>query len=66
MDMRISQVMILGLFTAFATYFMNDAFLTGDYLPALFYAFFVWHNLRYSYRVTRFIAAVEAATKKKD
>ncbi|WP_447449431.1 DUF3272 family protein [Streptococcus gallinaceus] len=45
---------------------MNAAFLAGDYFWACLYAFFVFRNLRFSYRVTKFIEAVTTRPKKKD
>ncbi|MBY5035266.1 DUF3272 domain-containing protein [Streptococcus gallolyticus] len=63
--MRVSQFLILAIFTALATYWMNAAFIAGDYFWACLYAFFVFRNLRFSYRVTKFIQTVIPRSKKK-
>ncbi|KXT78371.1 hypothetical protein STRDD13_00776 [Streptococcus sp. DD13] len=42
---------------------MNDFFLSGDFLFGLLAALFVYQQLRFALRVTRFIASVEKSTK---
>ncbi len=64
--MRISEFVLLALFTCLATYWMNDAILTGSVFWAILYGSIVARNLSFAYKVTRFIRLVETATKKKD
>ncbi|HFI0149617.1 TPA: DUF3272 family protein [Streptococcus suis] len=63
--MQIPQFLFLAFTTAFATYFMNSSILSGDFLFAGLYGFFVYRNLRFSYRVTKFLRLVEKSTKRK-
>ncbi|WP_197457148.1 DUF3272 family protein [Streptococcus sp. DD13] len=61
--MRLSQFLILMFFTLGMTFLMNDFFLSGDFLFGLLAALFVYQQLRFALRVTRFIASVEKSTK---
>lgn len=64
--MRLSQFLLLAIFTALATYWMNESFLTGQFIWAGLFAYFVFRNLYYSYRITKFIQTMENSTKRKD
>ncbi|MBF0835272.1 DUF3272 family protein, partial [Bacteroides acidifaciens] len=48
--MRVTKFIFLAITTALATYWMNEAFLAGNYFWASIYGFFVIRNLRLSYR----------------
>ncbi|MBF0786790.1 MULTISPECIES: DUF3272 family protein [unclassified Streptococcus] len=62
--MRVTQFIFLTITTVFATYWMNESILAGDYVWTLIYGFFVVRNLRLSYRVSKVIRVLENLTKK--
>ncbi|MBF0818949.1 DUF3272 family protein [Streptococcus acidominimus] len=64
--MRVTKFIFLAITTALATYWMNEAFLAGNYFWASIYGFFVIRNLRLSYRVSKVIQVLENLTKKID
>lgn len=47
--MNRQQFIIIALFTAAETYFFNEAWMTGRYIMAVFWAILLFRNFRVSY-----------------
>ncbi|NMG51590.1 DUF3272 family protein, partial [Streptococcus pneumoniae] len=47
--MNKQQFIIMALFTAAETYFFNEAWMTGRYIMAAFWAILLFRNFRVSY-----------------
>lgn len=62
--MRFFDFFLLAITTAFATFWMNEAFLAGQIFWGFLYGAVLARNLRFAYKITLFIRLVEGATKK--
>ena len=62
--MKLTQTLFLAIKTIIAVSFMNDSISTGDALIAGIYAYIGYRNLRFAYKVTKFIQLVEKQSKK--
>lgn len=63
--MKWTQFIPLAIFTLLATYWMNDAILSGQYFWAGLYAVIVVRNLHFSYQVTQAIRLMNGHPKKR-
>ena len=59
------QFWTMAIFTAFETYFFNDAVMRESYLAAVFWALLILRNLQMAYMVEKIASAIEKEIKKK-
>lgn len=65
-NMKQSHFLLLTVATVIATYFMNASLLAGHFFIAGIYAFILFRNLHFAYKVTKAIRLFERNSKKSD
>ncbi|RRR13727.1 DUF3272 domain-containing protein [Streptococcus pneumoniae] len=64
--MNKQQFIIMALFTAAETYFFNEAWMTGRYIMAAFWAILLFRNFRVSYVMGKIVDVIDQYFKRKD
>ncbi|MDG3131737.1 DUF3272 domain-containing protein [Streptococcus suis] len=62
--MKLLQFLFLAFATILATYFMNASILAGDFWIAGIYAFILFRNFHFAYKVTKIIRLFDGKSKK--
>ena len=57
--MNRQQFIIIALFTAAETYFFNEAWMSGRYIMAAFWAILLLRNFRVSYIMGKIVSAID-------
>ena len=60
------QFIVMALFTATETYFFNEAWMTGRYFMAAFWAILLFRNFRLSYVMGKIVDAIDQHLNRKD
>ena len=55
----------MAIFTAFETYFFNDAVMRESYLPAIFWALLILRNLQVSYILGKLVESIDQQLNQK-
>lgn len=64
--MNRQQFIIISLFTAVETYFFNEAWMTGRYIMAAFWAILLFRNFRVSYLMGKVAKDIDQHFNRKD
>lgn len=64
--MNKQQFIIMALFTAAETYFFNEAWMTGRYIMAAFWAILLFRNFRVSYVMGKIVDVIDQRFNRKD
>lgn len=64
--MNKQQFIIMELFTAAETYFFNEAWMTGRYIMAAFWAILLFRNFRVSYVMGKIVDVIDQHFNRKD
>ncbi len=64
--MNRKQFAVIAVFTAMETYFFNEAWMTGRYFMAAFWAILLFRNFRLSYVMGKIVDAIDQHLNRKD
>ena len=64
--MNRQQFIMITLFTAAETYFFNEAWMTGRYFMAAFWAILLFRNFRLSYVMGKIVNTIDQHLNRKD
>ena len=59
------QFWSLAIFTAFETYFFNDAMMRDSYLTSVFFALLILRNLQVSYILVKLVESIDQQLNQK-
>ena len=64
--MNRQQFIMIALFTAAENYFFNEAWMTGRYFMAAFWAILLFRNFRLSYVMGKIVDTIDQHLNRKD